>query len=86
MCVCDTKEELNEKEKFYISKYDTTNRDKGYNLTHGGDRPLVSEDTLRKMINSAKNKKKIPYLEILYINIYKIKKTRFRIRVVSLKN
>lgn len=59
MCVCDTKEELNEKEKFYISKYDTTNRDKGYNLTHGVDRPLVSEDTLRKMINSAKNKKKV---------------------------
>lgn len=64
MCVCDTKEELNEKEKFYISKYDTTNRDKGYNLTHGGDRPLVSEDTLRKMINSAKNKKKI-YCKII---------------------
>ena len=59
MCVCDTKEELNEREKFYISKYDTTNRDKGYNLTHGGDRPLVSEDTLRKMINSAQNKKKV---------------------------
>ena len=59
MCVCDTKGELNEREKFYISKYDTTNRDKGYNLTHGGDRPLVSEDTLRRMINSAKNKKKV---------------------------
>lgn len=42
------KEELNEREKFYISKYDTTNNTKGYNLTHGGDRPLVSEDTLRK--------------------------------------
>lgn len=64
MCICDTKEELNEKEKFYISKYDTTNRDKGYNLTHGGDYPLVSEDTLRKMINSAKNKKKI-YCKII---------------------
>ena len=59
MCVCDTKEELNEKEKFYISKYDTTNRDKGYNLTEGGENPTVSEDTLRKMINSAKNKKKV---------------------------
>nr|DAN33175.1 MAG TPA: intron associated endonuclease [Caudoviricetes sp.] len=59
MCICDTKEELNEKEKFYISKYDTTNRDKGYNLTEGGENPTVSEDTLRKMINSAQNKKKV---------------------------
>lgn len=59
MCVCDTKEELNEKEKFYISKYDTTNRDKGYNLTEGGENPTVSEDTLRKMIKSAQNKKKV---------------------------
>ena len=59
MCVCDTKEELNEREKFYISKYDTTNRDKGYNLTEGGENPTVSEDTLRKMINSAQNKKKV---------------------------
>ena len=64
MCVCDTKEELNEKEKFYINKYNTTDNNKGYNLTEGGDSPLISEDTLRKMINSAKNKKKV-YCKII---------------------
>ena len=64
MCMCDTKEELNEKEKFYISKYDTANKNKGYNLTEGGDNPLKSEDTIIKHINSAKNKKKI-YCKII---------------------
>lgn len=64
MCICSTKEELNEKEKFYINKYDTTNKNKGYNLTEGGDSPIISEDTLRKMINSAKNKKKV-YCKII---------------------
>lgn len=64
MCVCDTKEELNEKEKYYISKYDTTDRDKGYNLTEGGDNPSISEDTRIKHINSAKNKKKV-YCKII---------------------
>nr|DAQ95701.1 MAG TPA: intron associated endonuclease [Caudoviricetes sp.] len=64
MCVCDTKEELNEREKFYISKYDTTDRDKGYNLTEGGDNPSISEDTRIKHIKSAKNKKKV-YCKII---------------------
>ena len=32
----DNQEELDEKEKYYISFYETTNRDKGYNLTDGG--------------------------------------------------
>lgn len=31
-------EELNEKEIYYISFYDSTNKEKGYNLTIGGDR------------------------------------------------
>ena len=64
MCICSTREELNEKEKFYINKYDTTNKNKGYNLTEGGNSPIISEDTLRKMINSAKNKKKV-YCKII---------------------
>lgn len=35
--VCNTREELNEKEIFWISYYDSTNLHTGYNLTYGGD-------------------------------------------------
>lgn len=31
-----TQEELNEKEKYYINLYDSTNSNKGYNITKGG--------------------------------------------------
>lgn len=33
----DDRERLQEREKYWIAFYDTTNRDKGYNLTIGGD-------------------------------------------------
>ena len=36
----ESHEELNTKEKYYISKYDSTNVDKGYNLSAGGNGPL----------------------------------------------
>ena len=64
ICICDTVEELDDKEKFFISKYDTTNRDKGYNLTEGGNRPKCSDETILKHIQSAKNKKKV-YCKII---------------------
>lgn len=35
--------ELNYLETYYIEKYDSTNPNKGYNFTHGGDNPSVSE-------------------------------------------
>lgn len=42
---------LNELEVFYISKYDATNPDRGYNLTTGGDtfRCCIPEDKKRAM-------------------------------------
>jgi len=33
----DNKELMNEREKYYIQFYDTTNRDKGYNISIGGE-------------------------------------------------
>lgn len=45
-------EELNEKEFFYIKKYNTLNRDFGYNIRDGGNNGKLSEETKRKMSNS----------------------------------
>lgn len=64
ICICNTVEELDDKEKFFISKYKTTDRDKGYNLTEGGSRTKCSDETILKMIQSAKNKKKV-YCKII---------------------
>jgi group I intron endonuclease len=46
--------ELNQKEKYYIEFYDTTNRDKGYNLRSGGDRPVVTNEVREKQSKSHK--------------------------------
>jgi group I intron endonuclease len=55
-----TKEELNEREIYYIKLYKSKDRNLGYNLTEGGDTPPSfsgrkhSPETLEKMSNSAK--------------------------------
>jgi group I intron endonuclease len=54
---CDTLEELNKKEKYYIELYDSMNRDKGYNLTSGGDKTKVSDETRKKIGESHKGRK-----------------------------
>ena len=41
--VVDDSDELNKLETYYIDLYDSTNPDKGYNYTRGGDNPSVSE-------------------------------------------
>lgn len=46
---CSSKDELNEREKYWISFYDTTNRSKGYNLTTGGD--ANTEFTIERRMN-----------------------------------
>lgn len=56
-------EELNQKEKEYIEKFNTTNREVGYNQTTGGDHYKVinktpmSEETKRKISESRKGMK-----------------------------
>lgn len=62
LCICDTIEELKEKEKYYISKYNTI--ENGYNLTSGGEHCIVSEETIEKMKDSAKNKKEVYFFNI----------------------
>lgn len=47
-------DELDNKEVYYINKYKTMNRDKGYNLKSGGDRITFSQETLNKMSKTRK--------------------------------
>lgn len=57
LCECNTREDMNEKEKFYIKKY-KTKRPNGYNLTDGGEGNLgwiPSDETKNKISNSIKN-------------------------------
>ena len=58
-----SKQELLEKEIFYISKYNSTDNNFGYNMTHGGDtNPMSCEITKRKhrkSMQSEKTRKKI---------------------------
>lgn len=46
--------ELNEKEIYYISKYQTTDKSKGYNLECGGNNAIPDISTLEKMSKSHK--------------------------------
>lgn len=39
LCECNSAEELNEKEIYYIALYDSTNLEIGYNISHGGSVP-----------------------------------------------
>lgn len=43
-----TLEEANEIEKFLIAKYDTTNKDKGYNLSEGGSCQIPNESRIKQ--------------------------------------
>lgn len=58
--VCETPEEMWEKEKELIEKYDTTNPEHGYNCSLGGESGALgvvrSEETRKKMSKSNKGK------------------------------
>lgn len=51
-------QDLNEKEIYYIKKYNTTNRNFGYNLHEGGRNSLFSDETKMKMSINRKGKPK----------------------------
>lgn len=56
--ICDISS-LNDDERFFIKKYDSTDRNKGLNLTHGGqDYFKHSEVTRKKMSEAQKGNKK----------------------------
>lgn len=44
---CNSLEELNEKEKYWINFYDTTNHDKGYNIQSGGQDSKPNDEEVR---------------------------------------
>jgi group I intron endonuclease len=53
----DSIDELNEKEIFYIKKYNSNHRAFGYNIQPGGRNAKLSEETKKKMSLSRKGKK-----------------------------
>lgn len=50
-------DELNSKEIHWINKYNTTDKNKGYNLEDGGRNSLLSQETREKMSEARKGKK-----------------------------
>ena len=49
LCICYSKEELDNEENEYIKKYNSKNRDFGYNLRDGGNGGNLSEETKKKI-------------------------------------
>ena len=49
LCKCKTKEELNEKEIYWIKKLKSQNRAVGYNLTEGGQGGFLSKEINKKI-------------------------------------
>lgn len=47
--VAYSKEELNEKERYWVKEYDSMNPDKGYNMTEGGEGGKQSPEVIEKM-------------------------------------
>jgi group I intron endonuclease len=59
--ICNTIEELNEKERFYINEYNSINKEIGYNISIGGTNGVMlnrkhSNETKEKMSKSALGK------------------------------
>jgi group I intron endonuclease len=65
-------EELNDKEQYFITLFDSTNPEKGYNLTTGGLNFKMSEESKKKMSHYAQTKK---VYTPTYINNLKISHT-----------
>lgn len=57
---CETQEEANVLEKYYIKLYDTTNSNKGYNISAGGAIRITNEESKKKISNSVKKLWKDP--------------------------
>ena len=56
------KEKLNERERYYIERYDTFETGHGLNLTKGGDSKVVLSKRTRDKMSRAKKGKSIPHL------------------------
>jgi len=71
---CDIND-LNDKERYWIEKYDSCNRLKGYNIDHGGNRDYMSDEHKLNM-SIAKNgvHNKTPSVYITYLEMLEILK------------
>jgi group I intron endonuclease len=69
-------EELNQKEIYWISFYNSTYKKIGYNLASGGDRFIHSEESIKKMSISARARKMKPMTTEHKDNISKSNKGR----------
>lgn len=58
-----SQEELNDKEKYWINHYNSTDSNIGYNLREGGDKFKMSKETKNKISLANKGKKKPPISE-----------------------
>lgn len=54
--IAETLEELNYLEEFYINKYNSRDRNIGYNIKYGGENCLHSNETKRKIGNDTKKR------------------------------
>ena len=60
---CD-RDSLNEKEIYYISKYNTTKSEFGYNWTGGGDGPIESNEIIHEKRVAALKRRKFEYPDL----------------------
>jgi len=58
---CSSMNELNDREIYWINHYDSTNRDKGYNINEGGRNSPHSDETKLKISFGNSGKKRKPY-------------------------
>lgn len=75
-------ENLEEDEKLYIRKLDSC--DNGYNLTYGGEKPLLSELTKNKMIESAGNKRPVYRYNHISKNIERFPSRRHVAKIMNI--
>lgn len=75
--IIDYTEDYNEKEKYYIQFYDSTNHDKGYNILPGGENPPIgshatlSKEDVEKIKNMLLDQYSINDIHNIFSNITK---------------
>ena len=58
--VAYNRDELNEKERYYVKEYDSMNPDKGYNMTEGGEGGRPRAEVIERMTEIARERAKDP--------------------------
>jgi hypothetical protein len=76
----DTIEELNEKEMYWISYYDSTNKDKGYNLCEGGGNTKGYHHTEESKTKMSQNTKKKFGADNHFYGMHHTEETRDKMR------